>query len=156
MITNSLQEFYQFFCKGRPIIAIDYGLKKVGLAISSPDHHLPMPFKLIISDSEKQKLAEITRILEEKMVCAIVIGWPINMDGTKSNQTIAVEQFAAKLEARTKLPIFFQDERLTSKAADNFLKDLGINRRQRNSRDDLAAASMILETTLDSIKKINI
>ena len=74
------------------------------------------------------------------------------MDGTKSDQTIIVEKFAEKLEKRTNLPIFFQDERLTSRAADNLLKSFGIKRKNRNENDDLAAASMILETTLNARK----
>jgi putative Holliday junction resolvase len=77
------------------------------------------------------------------------------MDGTKSEQTTIVEKFAEKLEKRTNLPIFFQDERLTSRAADNLLKSFGIKRKNRNESDDLTAASMILETTLKSRHSYN-
>jgi putative Holliday junction resolvase len=152
MIINSLQEFCQFFQKGKPIISIDYGLKKLGLAISTPDHHLPMPLRIIENESDRKKITDVISILKENNICAIVIGLPINMNGTKSEQTLIVEQFATKLTKRTELPIFFQDERLTSKAANNLLKDFGLKRKNRNSIDDLAAASMILETTLDSAK----
>jgi len=153
MIIESLQEFYTFFKPQEPVISIDYGQKKLGLAISSPDHTLPMPLKLLSGDSEKTKLQEIEQILKEKNICAIVIGLPLNMDGSKSNQTLAVEKFTEKLAKRTHLAIFMQDERLTSKAADNMLKIFGLNRKTRNANDDLAAASMILETTLESCKK---
>ncbi len=155
MIINSPQEFCQFFHKGKPIVSIDYGFKKLGLAISTPDHHLPMPLKIIEHESDKKKITEIISILKEKNICAIVIGLPINMDGTKSDQTVTVENFANKLTKRTELPIFFQDERLTSKAANNLLKDFGLKRKNRNAIDDLAAASMILETTLNSVNKLN-
>ena len=77
------------------------------------------------------------------------------MNGTKSEQTLIVENFANKLTKRTELPIFFQDERLTSKAANNLLKDFGLKRKNRNSIDDLAAASMILETALTSASKLS-
>ena len=154
MIVYTLQEFCKFFQKGKPLLSIDYGCKKSGIAISTPDHHLSMPLKLITGDSQKKKLQEIITIIKEKDVCAIVIGLPFNMDGTKSNQTLLVEKFAEKLMNRTNLAIFMQDERLTSKAADNLLRDFGIKRKDRNSKDDLAAASMILETTLDSAKKL--
>lgn len=89
-------------------------------------------------------------MLQEKNISAIVIGLPINMDGTKSEQTILTEKFAEKLEKRSNLPIFLQDERLTSKAADNLLKGFGLKRKDRNNQDDLAAASLILETVLNS------
>ena len=62
--------------------------------------------------------------------------------------------FVNKLAKETNLPIYLQDERLTSRAADNMLKNMGFNRRQRNQRDDMAAASLILETVLESVKKI--
>ena len=62
--------------------------------------------------------------------------------------------FVDKLAKKTNLPIYLQDERLTSKAADSLLRNMGFNRKQRNERDDMAAASMILETTLESAKRL--
>jgi putative Holliday junction resolvase len=150
MIINSLQEFYKFFQINKPILSIDYGIKKIGIAISTPDHKMALPLTILIGDSEKKKLQEIVAILKEKNACAIVVGLPINMNGTSSEQTLIVEKFAGKLEKRTNLPIFLQDERLTSKAADNLLKDFGLKRKSRNNQDDLAASSMILETVLNT------
>ena len=59
-----------------------------------------------------------------------------------------------KLIKKTNLPVYLLDERLTSRAADSMLKNMGLNRRQRNERDDMVAASMILETALESVKKL--
>ncbi len=150
MIIDTLQEFCTFFKLGAPLIGIDYGEKKIGLAISTPDHQVCLPLKLITGESEKKKLNEIVEIAKNKSACAIVVGIPLNMDGTKSEQTLIVEKFTEKLARRTNLPIFFQDERLTSRAADNLLKSFGIKRKNRNANDDLTAASMILETTLNA------
>lgn len=152
MIIDTLQEFCTFFKSEHPLIGIDHGQKKIGLAISTPDHQMSLPLELITGDSEKKKLNHIVEVTKNKNICAIVVGLPLNMDGTKSDQTITVEKFAEKLEKRTNLPIFFQDERLTSRAADNLLKSFGIKRKNRNKNDDLAAASMILETTLNARK----
>ena len=154
MIVTSIQEFYQKFKKDMPIMAIDYGKKKSGIALSTPDHKMPMPHSIIEKESDKKKITEILEIISQKNACAIVVGLPINMDGTDSAQTNLVYEFTEKLSRRTNLPIFMQDERLTSKAADSFLQDFGLNRKQRNNSDDLAAASMILETALDSAKKV--
>lgn len=154
MIIQELQEFCKSFKASRPVLSIDYGSKKIGIAISTPDYNLCMPMTIISGESEKKKLQEIVAIVKDKNVCAIVIGLPINMDGTKSDQTLIVEKFAEKLANRTNEPIFLQDERLTSRAADNLLKNFGLSRKNRNSNDDLAAASMILETTLESVKKL--
>ena len=82
------------------------------------------------------------------------MGLPVNMDGTNSEQTKIVVNFVNKLAKKTNLPIYLQDERLTSKAADSLLRNMGFNRKQRNERDDMAAASMILETTLESARRL--
>ena len=111
MIIDILQEFCTFFKAQQPLIGIDYGQKKIGLAMSTPDHQMSLPFELITGDSEKKKLNHIVEVTKNKNICAIVVGLPLNMDGTKSDQTIIVEKFAEKLEKRTNLPIFFQDER---------------------------------------------
>jgi putative Holliday junction resolvase len=155
MIIHTLQEFCKFFQQGRPIVSIDYGVKKIGIAISTPDHQISMPLQIISGDSEKKKLQEIVQLTKEKNICAIVVGLPINMDATHSDQTLIVEKFTEKLQNRTNLPIFMQDERLTSKTADNMLKEFGMKRKERNNSDDLVAASLILETALNSSKNLN-
>ncbi len=154
MIISSLQEFYSFFELNKPLIAIDYGNKKIGLAISSPDHAIAMPHSIIVSYKEQEKLNKIIDFIVKNNVCAIVVGLPVNMNGTNSEQTKIVTNFVDKLAKKTNLPIYLQDERLTSKAADSLLRNMGFNRKQRNERDDMAAASMILETTLESARKL--
>lgn len=154
MIITSLQEFYSFFELRKPLLAIDYGNKKIGLAISSPDHKISMPHSIITAGGDREKLQRIIDFIVKSNICAIVVGLPVNMDGTSSSQAKIVTSFVNKLAKGTNLPIYLQDERLTSRAADNMLKDMGFNRRQRNQRDDMAAASLILETVLESVKKI--
>lgn len=154
MIISSLQEFCNFFELNKPLIAIDYGNKKIGLAISSPDHVIAMPHSIIVSYKEQEKLNKIIDFIVKNNVCAIVVGLPVNMNGTNSEQTKIVINFVDKLAKKTNLPIYLQDERLTSKAADSLLRNMGFNRKQRNERDDMAAASMILETTLESARKL--
>jgi putative Holliday junction resolvase len=154
MIITSLQEFYSFFQPNKPVLAIDYGGKKIGIAISSPDHFMAMPHSIILASKEPEKLEKIARIASQNNICALVIGLPVHMDGTHSDQTKTVINFAEKLSKKTNLPIYLQDERLTSRAADSLLKTMGLNRKQRNERDDMAAASLILETTLESVKRM--
>lgn len=154
MILASLQEFYSCFEINRPVLSIDYGSKKIGLAISSPDHIIAMPHSIILAPKDSEKLEKIADIIMRSNICAIVIGFPLYMDGTHSDQTKIVINFADRLSKKTNLPIFLQDERLTSRAADNLLKQMGFNRKQRNERDDLASASLILETTLESVRKL--
>jgi len=154
MIINTVQEFYKFFIKGKPIISIDYGKRKIGIAISDPNHNISMPLCLIDTSSEKRQLQQIIDLIKKHDTCTVVVGMPINMDGTQSDQTLVILKFASRLSTHINIPIFMQDERLTSKAADNLLKSLDLKRKQRNQKDDIIAASMILETVLESCKKI--
>ena len=154
MITPTLQEFYQHLSKGTPLISIDYGQKKIGIAISSPSQLIAMPLKMIFASSDAAKIQEILAVIAAHNPCGIVIGLPVSMDGSENSQCELVRKFASILSNVTNLSIFLQDERLTTRAADNFLKSFGMNRKLRNSNDDLVAASMILETALDSIKKL--
>ncbi len=151
MIVNSLQVFLQFLKIGQRIMAIDYGTKKIGIAFSTCNHTIAMPFKVVNTSSIIIQLEYINIFLRDNNVCAIVVGMPINMDGTKNAQTTIVENFVQKLAKNTNLPIFLQDERLTSKAANNFLKIFSVKRKKRHKLDDLVSASMILETVLISI-----
>lgn len=154
MIIDTLQEFCKFFSQEGAIISIDYGSKKLGTALSALGHSMCLPYKLISKTDDNDKIKELLDIIKDKNICAIIIGLPINMDGTPSEQTAITLKFAKELSAKTDLPIFMQDERLTSKLAGNLLKGFGLNRKQRNAQDDLTAASLILETTLESAKRL--
>jgi len=152
-IIANLEEFFPFCQKGKRIISIDHGSKKLGIAISSPDHAMSFPSGVIIYESEKKAFKELLEVISTRGICAIVVGLPISMDGTKSPQTLIVEKFAEKLAARTNLPIYMQDERLTSKMANGFLRSfMGMNRKERSKNDDSVAANMILDTVLLQLK----
>jgi putative Holliday junction resolvase len=76
------------------------------------------------------------------------------MDGTPSSQTHSVNNFAKKLAAMVSIPIFLQDERLSTAAAQSLLRDTGMNRKQRDMVDDKISASLILEAVIDGLKLI--
>ncbi|MDR0296397.1 MAG: Holliday junction resolvase RuvX [Rickettsia sp.] len=155
MIIATLQEFFQLLQANKPIIAIDYGTRKTGIAISNQEQTIAMPLKTIYETIEENKIKSILDLVATYSICGIVVGLPISMNGQSSEQTIIVLKFSTKLSFVTNLPIYLQDERFTSLAANNLLKSLRIKRRERNQKDDSVAASMILETTLDSIKKVD-
>lgn len=154
MIAQTLQEFYQSLIIGQPIIAIDHGQKKIGIAISNQECTIAMPLLVINEPNDDKKINMISDLVKTYSTCAIVIGLPISMNGDNSSQTEVVQKFAQKLSSIINLPIYLQDERLTSKAADNLLRSFGMNRKDRNANDDAIAASMILETTLNSLAKL--
>lgn len=151
MIVDNLQEFYKVLIIGTPIISVDYGLKKTGIAVSNQERTIAMPIKIITKQADGEKVEEILNLATTYSACGIVIGLPISMNGQMSEQSKIVQKFAENFSKLTPLPIYLQDERLTSKAANSFLKSFGMNRKERNNRDDSVAASMILETVLHAM-----
>lgn len=154
MIINNLQEFYRLLLPNAPLISIDYGSKKIGIAISNQERNIAMPLNIITEANKKAIIASLLEKIEQYKACGIVIGLPIDMSGIQTEQTAIVIKFAEELTKSINLPIYLQDERLTTKAANNFLKSFGIKRKERNNNDDAVAASMILETVLNSINKL--
>lgn len=152
MIIKNIQEFRKLLSLHRPLICVDYGIKKTGMAVSNQECTITMPVTILSGYSEDDKIAQILALVNKYFAEAIVVGLPVSMDGSFSQQTKLVEIFAQKLELSTALPIYMQDERLTTKAADSFLKSFGLTRKQRNNMDDGVSASMILETVLQSIR----
>ncbi|ALA61666.1 Holliday junction resolvase RuvX [Rickettsia amblyommatis] len=152
MIIKNLQEFYRLLIPNAPLIAIDYGSKKLGIALSNQERSIAMPLNTITEI--KIVITALLNIIEKYKVCGVIIGLPIDMSGAVTEQTNIVMKFAEELAKSINLPIYLQDERLTTKAANNFLKSFGVKRQDRNNNDDAVAASMILETVLDSIKNI--
>lgn len=146
MITSDIQEFCQNMANFGLILGIDFGTKKLGIAISNPECTMSLPIKIIPND-----MGQIEGVIKQYNPCGLVVGLPVNMDGTLGAQANLVKRFAQKIADRFRLPVFLQDERLTTRAAGNALKVLGLNRKQRDERDDQVAASMILETALGSM-----
>ena len=82
-----------------------------------------------------------------------MIGYPLNMEGEKTQQTAKIEQFAELLKKTLNLPVLFQDERLTSKQSDVILSSLEIKRSKKKNENDVIAASLILQNYLNSIEE---
>lgn len=154
MIVSNLQEFYNSLSEGAPIIAIDYGNKKTGVAISNQEQSFAMPFKQMNLPNISNLIQEIIALVTTHKVCGIVIGLPIDTNSLETEQTKQVRNFAEQVATQTNIPIYLQDERFTSKVADNLMKSIGLKRKERNSHDDSVAASIILQDTINSMKKL--
>lgn len=131
------------------IIALDVGDHRIGVAAG--ERGSPWVFgRGVLINKPIDKLApELTRVLEQERAGLIVIGLPVNLDGTDSAQTVRVREFAQALQAHG-FTVEFQDERLTSKIAEHQIatSHLPRTKRQQKGRVDEAAAVLILETYL--------
>ena len=126
------------------VVALDYGRKRIGIAVSSPLGTVH-PRPRLNRRTLEQDLNALAELVLDTNATAAVLGLPHNMDGTVSAMEREVREFARKLAATCDLPVFGVDERLTSAEADARLKELDLNGRERKLRIDSAAACIVLE-----------
>jgi putative Holliday junction resolvase len=132
------------------ILAIDYGLKRVGLAISDPERSFAFPCDVIENKNFNYLIAQISNLILEKEVDLILIGMPYNMnksnsDVTKNEMEKNVELFIKQLQKSIKVPLKTVDERLSSFAAEEKLREAGISAKKSKKYIDSEAARLLLE-----------
>jgi len=138
------------------ILAIDFGKARIGLAISDPFNQYALPATVLPAHPSMEQSAQ--RIAQEVQKRAyklsyIVLGLPVSCNGTEGIMAVWARKFVPYLEkAFEPIPIQLWDERLTSKLADNLLRETGMNRKQRSKVIDAMAAQQILQTHLDCKK----
>lgn len=135
----------------RRLAALDYGKRRIGVALSDPTGTIAYPLTTLARRAGKRPpWAELTRLLEEHGVAAIVIGLPLNLAGEEGDWAAEVREFGAQLERRTSLPIHWVDERLSSVLAERTVRGMGLRKsdREDKGRVDATAAAIILEAFL--------
>lgn len=136
-------------------LGIDYGLRRIGLALSDASGILASPLAVLQRPaSERATLrivsAEVQRLAaEDDGLATVVVGWPRRLDGTPNDQTPRVEAFARALGAAVAVPVVLQDERLTSHEADERLAVGERDWKKRKQKLDAAAAAIVLQDYLD-------
>jgi putative Holliday junction resolvase len=127
-------------------LAIDHGQKRTGLAISDASETLVSPHSVIETASEEELLRRISDVLVAEGIDAIVVGLPINMDGTESDRSLKVRQFVLAMQELTDKPVHLHDERLSSFEAGYLVGDLELTRKKKKKRLDAIAAASILRS----------
>ena len=128
-------------------LGIDYGTKRTGLSICDPNEIIVSP--LTVLQSREPLPEKIAQVVEDEGVMAVVLGLPLNMDGSEGPQTQLVLKFADQLQARLKIPVYLQDERLSSFGAEEKLAPANLSRDKKKERLDAVAAAEILEAFLE-------
>ena len=137
------------------MLGIDYGLRRIGLALSDATGTLASPWRLVerqgsMSSTTNDLVREIQRLIaEDDGLSAVVVGWPRRLDGSPTELTSEVETLARTLETRVNLPVILQDERLSSHEADARLAHRERDWRRRKHKLDAAAAAVVLQDYLD-------
>ena len=133
------------------VIGIDFGLSKVGLAISDPSGIIALPFKVLRYKDKKDLLSELQGISKEKNVNKFVIGYPISMDYKENEMTKIIDSFKQDME-NLDFEVILEDERLSSEYAKKIMIEQDIKVSRNKEMVDLTAASIILQTYLDRNK----
>ena len=130
-------------------LAIDYGLKRVGIAVSDMDGHFSFPRCTLKRETKAAFWAEFLALLETEQPGAIVLGLPFHVDGTECTTTRQVRNFAESLKRRTSLPIYWMNEALSSNDAEQRLYEQGLGFAKVKEIVDQHAAAVILESFLE-------
>ncbi len=132
------------------VLGLDYGLKRIGVAVSDPLGITAQPVTTIIVKSFDQIIQDLKVIREEYEYDRIVVGLPVNMNGTEGDFALQTREFAKTLETNLDVEIVFSDERLSSRLVDRAMIEGGTRRAKRRTRKDVLAAVVILQGYLDS------
>jgi putative Holliday junction resolvase len=133
----------------RRIMGVDVGERRIGVALSDAEGRLASPLTTINARPAGQCVERIARLVAEHAVSELVVGLPLTLRGEVGPQARAVQQFARQLEERLGLPVHLFDERLTTAAADQLLRELGVKPEKRKQQVDQVAAAIILQDFLD-------
>lgn len=134
------------------IMGLDLGTKRIGVAVSDESRITAQPVGVINRVSAEKDLAGLTELIERFEVSVIVVGLPVNMNGTMGDKSQAAMRFRDRLAEKTGLQVDVWDERLSTAAVNRVLIDGDISRAKRKGVVDKLAASYILQGYLDSLR----
>lgn len=148
MIFEKLEDFIKKVERGR-LIALDVGTKTIGLAITDDTQSIITPVETIYRKGNKKDIPILLNIFREKKVKGIIVGLPLSFNDKETDCSNFIRRFANNLSLETELPIFFQDEKLSSFEAEDLMLDkVGFNKTKKVV--DKIAASYILESFLNN------
>jgi putative Holliday junction resolvase len=132
------------------LLGIDYGAKRIGVAITDPERRLASPLENYTRRGEAADLAWIRRLVSEERAVGFVVGLPVYSSGDESPSSIAARRYGAWLHEGANLPVVFFDERYTTALADEYLGGAKLTRAQKKARRDMLAAQILLAAFLES------
>lgn len=127
------------------MLAVDYGEARTGLAVCDPGEKLASPLRTVRGWDPRRVAEEIARTAREEEALRLVVGHPLNMDGSSGERALRCREFAELLREVSGLPVVLWDERRTTVTAGNVLTDCGVFGRKRKEQMDAVAATVILE-----------
>jgi len=148
-----IEEFEKKIDKRSRLLGVDPGKKRIGVAICDENKIIATPYTTIIKNNFSELLIQINKIINENDIKGIVIGNPINLDGSNSQSSQSAKDLAINLSKNITIPITMWDERLSSRGAFNLSNDLDINTSKKISKLDENSAAFILQGALDYLRR---
>ncbi|QDV51520.1 Holliday junction resolvase RuvX [Gimesia fumaroli] len=139
----------EFPAEGR-LLGLDYGTKRIGIAISTFEQNIASPLENYTRQSEQQDQNLLSKIIKEYQCQGLVVGLPVHMSGDEGQKAKEARQFGNWISQFANIPVRYWDERYSSATAEEFLANLNISRQKRKAYLDKLAAQIILQSFLDS------
>lgn len=134
------------------ILSVDYGLARIGLALSDPTGFLAQGLSVLKRKSDEIAVGQIADLVREREVERVVVGLPLNMNGSTGERALQCQAFAELLRNQVGVEVVMYDERLTTVAAERILIEADMRRKNRKQVIDAVAATILLQSYLDSLQ----
>jgi putative Holliday junction resolvase len=153
LITKDTAEFARALPEMGKLVGLDVGTKTIGIAVCDSGWHFAGPLETIRRTRFTKDLEALRRIIEHELAPGLVVGLPLNMDGTDSPRTQSVRAFARNLDPLG-LPILLWDERWSTQAVERAMIDADVSRARRAEKVDALAAAHILQGAIDALANL--
>lgn len=151
MICTGMDDFAGALPRVGALAGLDLGTKTIGVSVSDTLRGIATPLRTIRREKFTLDAAELLKIVAERQIIGLVLGLPVNMDGTEGPRAQSTRAFARNLEKLTPTPITFWDERLSTVAAERAMLEADLSRKRRAELVDHVAAGFILQGALDRL-----
>ena len=150
----AIEDLANLLAKDARLLGLDVGTKTIGLALSDVSRSIATPYDTIRRTKFTEDAKTIREIVEKNQIGALVIGLPINLDGSEGPRAQSTRAFARNLAPIVKLPMLFWDERLSTAAVERHLIEADASRKRRAEIVDRMAAAYILQGALDRLRRL--
>jgi putative Holliday junction resolvase len=135
---------------GSPLLGVDFGSVRIGLAVSDPDRKIAFPLSTYERQDREKDADHFRAVVAAQGAGAIVVGLPVHLGGQEGTKAVEARAFGQWLAEITGLPVLFWDERFTTVEAEATLWSAGLSHKKRKARRDRVAAQMLLQAYLDA------
>ena len=152
MLIENQEEFAKILPQEARLLGLDVGETTIGLALSDVRRRIASPFSTIERKKFTKDIEKLKAVISEQKIYGLVIGYPINMDGSLGGRTQSVRTFVSNISKQIELPMLLWDERLSTMAVEKMMIEADMSRKRRAELVDKLAASYILQGYLDKVR----